>query len=179
MGPEKLRIDWSGFYKDVRQKTPKLYITWEFKLAVVESVLILVVFRGPDLTETLPDPGKNYVPEGPVQVEFCASRNSIFVWLTVYLHQRECSWNENSSILEPDGPRHYLSAACVIAQKYSSSHFAAAREPANNKVCGPLPGKLGRPWSEYLCDLDIRITNDFLTPWPIKSHDRELNPQVM
>jgi len=68
------------FYKDVRQKTPKLGITREFKLTVVETV-IFSCFSESTLTETLPDPGKNYVPEGPVQVGIQYSYDLLYVYL--------------------------------------------------------------------------------------------------
>jgi len=54
VGPEKLPIDWSGFYKDMRQKTPKMCITREFKITVIETVLFVVVFWGPDLQKHSP-----------------------------------------------------------------------------------------------------------------------------
>ena len=66
--------------------------------------------------KTLPDLRSIYVPEGPVQVEFCACRN----WVRTYVHTRQSSWNPNSNALEPDRPQHDRPAACVIAQQYFS-----------------------------------------------------------
>jgi hypothetical protein len=37
------------------------------------------------------------VPEGPAQVEFCPSRNSLYIRATVYLFTRESCWNPDSS----------------------------------------------------------------------------------
>ena len=70
VGPEKLRIDWSGFYKDVRQKTPKLCITGEFKISVVETVLFLVVFRGSDFQKHSPTRAKIVFRKVPCKSSF-------------------------------------------------------------------------------------------------------------
>jgi len=104
------------------------------------NCVILSCFSGLRLTETLPDPDKKYVSEGPVQVGIQYSYDELYMCI-----QGSAAVNANSGTLEPVGPRHYLPAACVIAQQYSSSNFAAAREPANNNGCGPMPEKFGRP----------------------------------
>jgi len=35
--------------------------------------------------QTRPDLSNSYVPEGPTQFEFCASRNSAYIWSTAYV----------------------------------------------------------------------------------------------
>ena len=71
------------------------------------------------------------------QVEFCASRNWMYVFATVHVCTRRPSCDPNYSALEPDQSHHDCLVACVIAQRYSSlplSHcaFISARRAFKN-----------------------------------------------
>jgi hypothetical protein len=53
-----------------------------------------------------------------------ASRNSVYIWSTIYVYTREPKWHPQSNTLQPDQPQNDRPTACV------SSHcaFTAARK---------------------------------------------------
>jgi hypothetical protein len=61
------------------------------------------------------------------------------MWPTAYvdLHDRDSSWNTNSSTLEADRPLHDGPAACVIPQQYPSTDFVSMRFLSPKKKFGP------------------------------------------
>lgn len=48
-----------------------------------------------------------------------ASKNSIYIWSTLYTYTSESSWNQNSNILEPDRPKHGHSSSCYHPAVFS------------------------------------------------------------
>jgi hypothetical protein len=83
--------------------------------------MYLIEFRA------LRDLRSSYVPEDPAQAEFCASRNSVYIWSTVTVYIKDSSLNPNSNTLEPGWPQNVRSATYVIAQQYSSATFVSSR----------------------------------------------------
>jgi hypothetical protein len=56
---------------------------------------------------TVTDLRSSFVSEDPAQVEFCASRNLVRTWSSVYVFARKSRLNPNSQTLESDQPQHY------------------------------------------------------------------------
>jgi hypothetical protein len=85
----------------------------------------------------------SYFPEGPMQVEFCAS------WSRVYCvgTQQAVQLNSSCNTLENDGQLYDRPAVCIIAQKYSS---------ATSSHCAFLPAK------KYSARVSKMLLLDFL-----------------
>lgn len=61
------------------------------------------------------------------QFEFCVNWNSVYMWPTLHVCTKEYRWNRNLNTLEHDRLQHDCTAACVIAQLYSSANFFSLR----------------------------------------------------
>jgi tRNA-binding EMAP/Myf-like protein len=83
-----------------------------------------------------PDLRSSYVQEGPAEVEFCASRSSLYVLLTMYVRTyiQESSWNPNSSTLELDRQQHVCPAQLRSCDTFVSLSF----HPHKKKFCAYL-----------------------------------------
>ena len=79
------------------------------------------------LTQTLRHLRSSYLLEGPIQAEFCLSRNCACIWIIVYAYRRQQKYPSLNphSTLDSDRPQHGHPASCVIAQQYSSASFVS------------------------------------------------------
>jgi hypothetical protein len=100
-------------------------------LLFASFVILLPIF-----VQTLPGLHSSYMPQNLAQVEFCASRNSVYVWSNISIYKAEKSWNPNFNTLEPNRWQHDRPAATVIAQQYSSATLASLRVHSRKEKFG-------------------------------------------